>query len=190
MPLYLNNVNTVILPGLKDANGNFINNATVSFVLTDPNNVTVASGSMPYVAASNGKYEGSIAASTNLVVNTVYTTTITGTLSSVQIFQEVRTDVAQIYTVAPCPTPATTPSITSSDYSQKVAAIDAALDRIMQTGQEVFLGTTRISFADIGKLLALRKEFIKALAFQNGQYGPAIGEVNATDDFNDISMGL
>ena len=50
----------ITLSGLKDDQGNYINNATVTGNLVDSNNVAVTNGSniaFTYVASSNGQYQ-------------------------------------------------------------------------------------------------------------------------------------
>jgi hypothetical protein len=69
----------------------YINNATVSFTLTDANGNTVGSLSnvtMSYVSGSNGRYEGIVPSSTTLVLNALYTVTITATGGGYTIFRK------------------------------------------------------------------------------------------------------
>jgi hypothetical protein len=57
----INSDNLARLDGLTNASsGAYINNATVTFTMLDINGNTVTNGSMTFVAASNGRYEGTI----------------------------------------------------------------------------------------------------------------------------------
>jgi hypothetical protein len=83
--------NLVRLDVLTNAStGAYINSAAVSFVLLDGNgNTLMASTTMNYVAASNGRYEGTIPASvTNtLTLNALYTIQITATYIGTTLFR-------------------------------------------------------------------------------------------------------
>ena len=75
--------NLVRLDGLTNfSTGVYINNATVSFTLTDANgNVVLNNVAMSYVASSNGRYEGVIpnTSTSTFTVGAYYTIAITAT---------------------------------------------------------------------------------------------------------------
>lgn len=75
MALAIGNDNRVWLYGLLDTTtGTYVNNAVLTFNVTDPTGAVVASGiTMNYVAGSNGNYIGILPASTVLVAGTQYT---------------------------------------------------------------------------------------------------------------------
>jgi hypothetical protein len=89
--LSINSTNLVRLDALTNSSsGSFVNSATVTFSLKDAggNIVGGLSGvSMPYVASSNGRYEGTIPNSTALTLNALYTIEITATASSLVLFR-------------------------------------------------------------------------------------------------------
>lgn len=65
--IFVNSDNLFRLDGLAFAtNGSPCNDATVTYALKDLAGVTVASGAMPYIPASSGRYEG-IAESTTVL---------------------------------------------------------------------------------------------------------------------------
>jgi len=82
MTLYINNDNLLILDGLKDATPGvdaYVNNATVSAELKDPDGSTVSGAgsiAMSYVTGSDGKYFGVIEDDVPLVEGASYTATI------------------------------------------------------------------------------------------------------------------
>jgi len=84
--------NLVRLDALTSASsGGYLNNATVSFTLTDSNGNVVAglsNVSMPYVAGSNGRYEGNIPNTANLVLNALYTLAVTATASGYKLYRK------------------------------------------------------------------------------------------------------
>jgi hypothetical protein len=83
--------NLVRLEQLANAStGAYINNATVSFALKDSNsNVILSSQSMPYVASSNGRYEGTIpnANTSTMAVNSLWTVEITALSGALVLFR-------------------------------------------------------------------------------------------------------
>ena len=90
--LAINSDNLVRLDGLTNASsGAYINNATVTFVLLDASGATVVSStSMPFVASSNGRYEGTIPYTTALTLNAFYTLQITAIGSSFRIYRQIQ----------------------------------------------------------------------------------------------------
>jgi hypothetical protein len=84
--------NLVRLDALTNASsGAYVNSAAVSFVLLDSGgNTVMASTTMPYVAASNGRYEGTIPASISntLTLNALYTIQITATYVATTLFRK------------------------------------------------------------------------------------------------------
>src|ERR1700736_6307060 len=90
--LSLGSDNLVRLDALTNASaGAYVNNATVTFTLKDATGAVVGglSGtSMPYVAASNGRYEGTIPNGTALVLNSLYTVEITATSGATVLFRK------------------------------------------------------------------------------------------------------
>src|SRR6266481_40142 len=84
--------NIVRLDALTNASsGAYINNATVTFTLKDATGAVVgglAGVSMPYVAASNGRYEGTIPNGTSLALNAFYTIEVTAIAGALQIFRK------------------------------------------------------------------------------------------------------
>lgn len=84
----INSTNTLKIAGLSSDLG-FENSATVSYVLNDSAGSEVDSGSLAYVAASNGDYTATIAESVPLVAGRKYELIITATSgSSVREFVE------------------------------------------------------------------------------------------------------
>jgi hypothetical protein len=82
--------NLVRLDALTNASsGAYINNATVNFTLLDSKgNTVIGSTSMPYVASSNGRYEGTIPYSTTLMLNSFYTIQVTATGAGLTLFRK------------------------------------------------------------------------------------------------------
>jgi hypothetical protein len=82
--------NLVRLDSLTNtSSGAYINNASVSFVLKDSKGtVVVNTTTMSYVAATNGRYEGTIPSSTSLTLNAQYSIEITATSASLTIFRK------------------------------------------------------------------------------------------------------
>jgi hypothetical protein len=69
--LAINSDNLIRLDGLTNASsGAYINNATVTYALLDNTGATVTSGSLSSVAASNGRYEGTVIYTTRLTLDT------------------------------------------------------------------------------------------------------------------------
>lgn len=59
--IYIGSDNVLRLDALKiEGTGAYINNATVTYRLTDLEDVIVTSGTLTYVVASNGRYEGTL----------------------------------------------------------------------------------------------------------------------------------
>ena len=83
--------NIVRLDALTNASsGDYINNATVSFTLKDSTGTVILSNqTMSYVAASNGRYEGTVpnGTTTTMSQNTQYTIEITATSGSLVLFR-------------------------------------------------------------------------------------------------------
>jgi len=64
---YKDNDNLIRWDGLcRPSDGAYVNDATVTFVLKDSDNVSMTSGSMPYVSGTSGRYQGVIDSSVAL----------------------------------------------------------------------------------------------------------------------------
>jgi hypothetical protein len=71
--------------------GAYVNTATVTFTLTDANNnVLLSNVTMPYIAASNGRYEGTIpnATTATMAANALYTVAITSTAGAIILYRK------------------------------------------------------------------------------------------------------
>ena len=83
--------NLVRLDQLTNAStGAYINNATVTFTLKDSSgNIILSAQPMNYVAASNGRYEGTIpnANTSTMSVNSTWTVEITAQSGSLVLFR-------------------------------------------------------------------------------------------------------
>lgn len=80
--LYVDNDNTILLEDLYDTvAADFIDDATVTWVLTDTAGATVASGSLTYVATTDGTYRGNIEEDEDLTAGAVYELTVTAAAS-------------------------------------------------------------------------------------------------------------
>jgi hypothetical protein len=87
--LAINSDNLVRLDGLTNAStGAYINNATVTYALLDPTGATLASGTLSFVAASNGRYEGTINHTVSLTLNAFYTLQISAVGGGFQIYRQ------------------------------------------------------------------------------------------------------
>ncbi|MGH8626450.1 MAG: hypothetical protein ACREYC_14670 [Gammaproteobacteria bacterium] len=80
--IYLANDNLLELQGLTNAaSGAYVNDATVTATVVDKNGANVAGGSWPltlaYVAASNGKYRGTLQETLTLTEGQDYTAKVT-----------------------------------------------------------------------------------------------------------------
>jgi hypothetical protein len=84
--------NIVRLDALTNASsGAYINNATVTFSLLDSSgNIILANQTMTYVAASNGRYEGTLPNGTTstMTQNAQYTIQITATSGALVLFRK------------------------------------------------------------------------------------------------------
>lgn len=82
--------NLVRLDGLTNASsGAYVNSATVNYVLKDSAGATIiASTAMPYVAASNGRYEGTVPSTTPLALNAFYVLEITAAGAGFTLFRK------------------------------------------------------------------------------------------------------
>ena len=85
--IYINSDNTLIIDDVKHAiDGSYINTATVVCTLKDASGSNVSGQSWPltldYVAASNGKYSGTLEDGLSLTEGENYTAEITITLGS------------------------------------------------------------------------------------------------------------
>jgi hypothetical protein len=89
--LSINSTNLIRLDVLTNASsGAYVNNATVTFSLKDAGGNIVgglSNVSMPYIASSNGRYEGAIPNTTSLTLNALYTIEITATASPIVLFR-------------------------------------------------------------------------------------------------------
>jgi len=83
--------NLVRLDALKDASaGTYVNSATVTFTLKDATGAVVQGPTaMPYIAASNGRYEGTILNSDSLSAEALYSIEITATSGGTVLFRKV-----------------------------------------------------------------------------------------------------
>ena len=73
VPIRANSTSAVTLTGLEDLDGNYVNNATVTYQLIDPEDDSVlASGSLAYQSNTNGNYRGSFTAPASLVSGKIY----------------------------------------------------------------------------------------------------------------------
>ena len=75
MDIYINEDNLVAWDAMADGtDSSFVNDATVTYNLTDTGGTSMATGSLAYVAASSGKYQGTIQKSdaANLAAGTQY----------------------------------------------------------------------------------------------------------------------
>lgn len=91
-PLYISCDNLIEYDGMIDeADGSYVNNATVTFALkdSDGNTVSSATGSLSYVSASNGIYQGVIVSSVSLTAGTTYYLEITASSSSRDDFRRI-----------------------------------------------------------------------------------------------------
>lgn len=82
--------NALFLSGLQDSlTSSYLNSAVVTWQLTDSSNTVLGSGSLSYVSASNGDYQGNMPNSltSTLVVGQRYFLTWTATYSGFQ-FQD------------------------------------------------------------------------------------------------------
>lgn len=66
-----------------------VNNATVTFALKDAIGTTVASGTLGYVAASAGRYEGVIPSTTVLIFCATYWLELTAVSGSADSFRRI-----------------------------------------------------------------------------------------------------
>ncbi len=82
--------NLVRLDSLTNASsGAYVNNATATFTLRDQSGTALITNSaMAYVAASNGRYEGTIPYTQSLTLNAYYTIEITATGGGFTIFRK------------------------------------------------------------------------------------------------------
>jgi hypothetical protein len=82
--------NLVCLDTLTNASsGAYVNNATVSYVLKDSTGaIIINTTSMPYVNASNGRYEGTIPYTTALTLNAYYTIEVTAVGGGFTLFRK------------------------------------------------------------------------------------------------------
>jgi hypothetical protein len=70
--------NDVIIDGLKvEETGLYVNNATVTGILQNGSGATVASFTLEYQTGSDGRYVGTVPASTVLTAGTTYTAVVT-----------------------------------------------------------------------------------------------------------------
>lgn len=87
--MYLSNSHTIRVDLLRDEDGSYINDATVTLESFVDKNGDAVSGvtvplTMSYVAASNGRYEGALAASLSLSAERWYTATVKAVSGSTQ----------------------------------------------------------------------------------------------------------
>jgi hypothetical protein len=84
--------NLVRLDALTNVStGAYVNNAVVTYTLIDSTGAVILSNqTMPYVAASNGRYEGIIpnVTTVTMAVNALYTVQITATSGATVLFRK------------------------------------------------------------------------------------------------------
>jgi hypothetical protein len=90
--LAINSDNLVRLDGLTNASrGAYINNATVTFNLVDASGAPLINAAgMSFVAASNGRYEGTIPYTTGLTLNAFYTLQITAIGGGFRLYRQIQ----------------------------------------------------------------------------------------------------
>jgi len=89
--LFKNNTMLLKLTGLKNAasGGGYMNAATVSAQIKDATEAAVgAPVTLSYVAASDGNYEGTVAAAAAVAIGGAYTVEITATQAGLQYFSK------------------------------------------------------------------------------------------------------
>ena len=95
--LYQDNTQLVRLIGLQDQQGNFVNDSTnMTATVLDQNRTVVQPGvAMPYIAASNGDYEGLISVTFTPTVGNNYILVIDGDAvgGSSHIHLELKTEI-------------------------------------------------------------------------------------------------
>ena len=91
-----NNTQLIQLSGLRDSDNNFVNNATMSASLIDPNREPVnncTNISMSYVASSNGDYQGTVPATFEPLLGSSYTLIIDADNGSAHLHLEIPTEI-------------------------------------------------------------------------------------------------
>lgn len=87
--IYLNSSNLLQLQNLTNvATGAYVNNATVSWTLSDYSGNQLESGTLAYVSSSNGCYNGTVAGS-GLVVGTHYQVVINVNSGQKELYEDV-----------------------------------------------------------------------------------------------------
>jgi hypothetical protein len=77
MQLYINASNIIYLNGLYDnISETYVNNASVTYTITDNSSTPVATGSLAYISTTNGNYSVQLASNLSLINNTQYTVTV------------------------------------------------------------------------------------------------------------------
>ena len=92
MDIYINEDNLVLWDAMTDGtDSSFVNDATVTYNLTDTGGTSKATGSLAYVAASAGKYQGTIdkADAATLSAGTDYVLELTASSSGRDGFRRV-----------------------------------------------------------------------------------------------------
>jgi len=93
LPLYINSDNLIQLDALRlAADGTYVNDATVTFTLKDADEAVMTGAntvSMPYVAGSNGRYQGTIQSTVSLAVGAKYYLEVTGTSGENNLFKRI-----------------------------------------------------------------------------------------------------
>jgi hypothetical protein len=88
--VYVSNDNLLQVLGLMDeAEGNFLNDATVTAVVTDSSGNTLTSLSLDYIIGSQGDYQGTLLASISWVALQSYTVTVTATRGGITAVWEI-----------------------------------------------------------------------------------------------------
>jgi hypothetical protein len=87
--IYFNCDHTVTVTGLRVGSATYLNDATVTYALKTASGTSVSTGTLTYVAASNGNYSGSIESSVTgtLTVGAMYVLEVTAVESPYDDFR-------------------------------------------------------------------------------------------------------
>lgn len=90
MILYINSDNLLRWDRMRLAsNGNYVNDATVTWALEDAGGDEVATGSLEYVSATNGQYDGVLESTVVLVSGGIYYLKVTAESGQANGFRRV-----------------------------------------------------------------------------------------------------
>lgn len=94
LTIYKNEDNIVKLAGLKDTvTLAYVNDATVTYEFKSATAATLTSGTLSYVAASDGIYRGTVDASVDFKVGSKYYLEVTGASSGRDLFRRIECEV-------------------------------------------------------------------------------------------------